>query len=252
MGKFGTFIDRYFIYLIIGFVAFVVKELDVIGNEQAQAMDHLVVLINISSLVVFCTASHAVLSRYVSNIWLLHILTILIANFVAVLFDFNLDHFVFNGDEAHFSTDSFGVEYLGDLKFCVTYWLFSTLIDHFFNKRKDQMHQEIVAETSVYQDGFLKEVPGSWQNTLDVIEAQENYINVYSGTEKTTILYKFKDAVAEMGPDTGLQVHRSYWVRKDAILSFTKKQGRGEIVTSSDKTVPVSRTYLRTVESLSL
>ena len=250
MAKLQNIVDQYLIYLTIGFVAIVVKLLDVVAVESSAAMDYLVVVINIGSLVFFCIACFDLWRRYIKNIWLLHGITIATANFCTVLLDLNLDYFFFQDEAMKFTTSSFAAEYVSDLKFAVTYWGFATLINLAFQHRQKKQTNTLKEGLSIQPLGFLKDLPPAFNKRPDVIEAQENYINVYSGNDMHTIHYRFKDAVAEMGAEVGLQVHRSYWVRKSSIAEFSKKQGRGEIQTTTGKTIPVSRTYLKSVEAL--
>ena len=49
------------------------------------------------------------------------------------------------------------------------------------------------------------------------LKAEQHYIKVLTKTKKPLVLYRFGDALAEIPPNSGLQVHRSWWVRNDAI-----------------------------------
>lgn len=245
-------IDRYAIHLGIGLIVIITQKLNMIDQPMVTGIDFVVTFLNIGSLIFCCLLSHAILRQQLNNVWALHVLTILIANMLAVFFDFGFDLILF-ADQLRFTENStFATEYLEDIKYTGTYWFFASLIDYFYRTYQNKEKQAVQKEATVYKAGFLRLLPSNVTNGPDVIEAQENYINVYCGPQKHTILYRFKDAVAEMGDLAGLQVHRSFWVRTDAIVSFTKKQGRGEITMTSGQSVPVSRTYVKSVESLPL
>lgn len=242
---------RYIIHMSVALIVIIAQGMDqVMDQSHKDSLDYLVPAINVAALAFFCIASHAILRRYVTHIWLLHGATIVIGNFFAVLLDFNLDYFFINDGIQRFSDQTFLTEYAKDSIYAIAYWGFASLIDHYALRQYHTLRQEIVEEASVYQHGFLKDLPTHWQGAVDVIEAQENYINLYRGEDKHTLLYRFKDSVAEMGKEVGLQVHRSYWVRTDAIADFQKKQGRGEITTPHGQQIPVSRTFLKDVERL--
>ena len=176
-----------------------------------------------------------------------------------MLVDFNLDIFVFGPGtmspeplpaDAGLSLSLFFGEYLNDLKYVVAYWGFATLLTHQLQKRETSLVDNAKADVSTVVTGFLKDVPPDWRNQIEVLEAQENYVKIHAGDRSKVVLYRFKDAVAEMGDVVGLQVHRSFWVRKAAIRAFRKQSGRGEITTASGRVVPVSRSFLKLVERL--
>jgi len=249
MGFLNKLSHQYAVHLSVAFVVIVMQMLDQILDATPDAfIDYLVPMINVSVLALFCILTHFFLAPHIKKNWLLYITTILTANFLAVLLDFNLDYFFINDGIQRFSDRVFIEEYAHDMVYTITYWGFSTLIDHIFHRRQEKLRQETVHETSINQTGFLKDLPAHWNANVDIIEAQENYINLYQGDKKHTILYKFKDSIAEMGDAVGLQVHRSYWVRHSIIADFHKKQGRGEITTICGRKIPVSRTYLKDVE----
>lgn len=243
-------IHRYAIYLGIGLIAIITQKLNMIDQPTVSGIDFIVAFLNIASLMFCCLLTHTLLRQQLENVWVLHVLTILIGNTLAVLLDFGFDRILFSGQPRFTESATFATEYLQDLKYTGTYWFFASLIDHFYRLYQNKEKQSVQEKVSVSKTGFLRLLPPDLADFPDVIEAQENYINIYFGTQKHTLLYRFKEAVAEMGDLSGLQVHRSFWVRTDAIASFNKKQGRGEITMTSGQHVPVSRTYLKSVESL--
>ena len=55
------------------------------------------------------------------------------------------------------------------------------------------------------------------------------------------VLYRFNDAIREMGRDAGLQVHRSYWVARSAVRALSFSEGQYMLELSNGTRVPVSR-----------
>jgi DNA-binding LytR/AlgR family response regulator len=53
------------------------------------------------------------------------------------------------------------------------------------------------------------------------------------------------DAVAELEGIEGAQVHRSWWVARDAITDAQRGDGRATLKLRDGAEVPVSRTYAR-------
>ena len=67
----------------------------------------------------------------------------------------------------------------------------------------------------------------------------------------TLVHYRFRDALHDLKELDGLQVHRSYWVRRSAIAQrFTENQ-KHFLRLSTNLKVPVSRSYLAMLDSLS-
>jgi len=58
------------------------------------------------------------------------------------------------------------------------------------------------------------------------------------------LLLRLSDAVAELDPTLGRQVHRSYWVTRRAVSSVERERYRVRLVLSNGARVPVSRTFL--------
>jgi hypothetical protein len=85
---------------------------------------------------------------------------------------------------------------------------------------------------------------------LIALSAQEHYTRVVTTTGARLVLLRFSDALRETAPTAGLQVHRSHWVALDAIAAFTRNGREGEILLSNGETVPVSRSYVRDLQSM--
>jgi hypothetical protein len=75
------------------------------------------------------------------------------------------------------------------------------------------------------------------------IKAEEHYIKVWSTCGTDLVRYRFGDAVADAAMLSGEQVHRSWWVRWDAVTG-TRARGRSlELTLDNGLRVPVSRAY---------
>jgi hypothetical protein len=89
---------------------------------------------------------------------------------------------------------------------------------------------------------FLARIRPELGSTLLALAAEQHYLRVYTALGNDLILYRFSDAVKEMGA-RGVQVHRSYWVAKDASVSTENEGTKTQIVLKNGLKVPVSRTY---------
>ena len=89
--------------------------------------------------------------------------------------------------------------------------------------------------------------------TLDevlAIKAEQHYIRVYTPEREYMLLYRFSDAVRELGPDIGIQVHRSYWVNKKAIDCVKPRTKKFLIKLVTGTEIPVSIPYHAMVKDL--
>lgn len=92
--------------------------------------------------------------------------------------------------------------------------------------------------------GFAERIPA--KITIDEIlglKAEQHYIRVFTPDREYMVLYRFSDAVRELDPALGLQVHRSYWVSKAAIDTVRPSAKKFCIRLSTGTSVPVSTPY---------
>lgn len=73
------------------------------------------------------------------------------------------------------------------------------------------------------------------------LSAEDHYTDVVTGAGRELILIRFSDALAELGSQKGMQVHRSHWVAVDAVTHVRSTAGRMTILSSDGYEVPVSR-----------
>ncbi len=76
------------------------------------------------------------------------------------------------------------------------------------------------------------------------LQADEHYVRVFTATDKELVHYRFGDAVGEMPPELGLQVHRSWWVADRAVKSAKRGSRRWQLTLLSGESVPVSDSYV--------
>jgi len=109
------------------------------------------------------------------------------------------------------------------------------------------------AETSslANQPGFLERVPDPLGiDDVLALKAEQHYIRIYSKEREYMVLYRFSDAVRELGHDIGTQVHRSYWVNTDAIDSVKPRAKKFVIRLITGDEIPVSTPYHAVVREL--
>ena len=75
------------------------------------------------------------------------------------------------------------------------------------------------------------------------VEAEDHYLRLHTSKGQDLILMRLADAVAELEGIEGAQVHRSWWVARDAITDAKRGDGRATLTLKDGSEVPVSRTY---------
>lgn len=84
------------------------------------------------------------------------------------------------------------------------------------------------------------------------LEAEEHYTKVHTDRGSTLLLLRFSDAMAEMEPRPGLQVHRSFWVSRDGVERVARVQRRLVIRLRGGTEIPVSRSFRLAVKAAGL
>lgn len=95
---------------------------------------------------------------------------------------------------------------------------------------------------------FLGRTDPAIGRDLIMIAAQEHYLRVVTRKGADLIHYRFSDAVGELIEWPGLQVHRSFWVARDAIESFHASGRRLRLRLITGAEVPVSVSHRAIVE----
>jgi DNA-binding LytR/AlgR family response regulator len=94
------------------------------------------------------------------------------------------------------------------------------------------------------RSAFLRRIPAKLGTDLIYIEVEDHYLGVHTNLGSDLILFRMSDAVAELDPMFGRQVHRSYWVAKRGVASIERDRYRIRLLLTTGVQIPVSRTYL--------
>ena len=70
-------------------------------------------------------------------------------------------------------------------------------------------------------------------------------MRVYGTSHDELVHYRISDAVAEMPPQLGMQVHRSWWVADRFVTGASRKTRRWELVVDGTLRVPVSDRFTK-------
>jgi hypothetical protein len=100
-----------------------------------------------------------------------------------------------------------------------------------------------------FPHALLSRLPKRLGNEIVALEAEDHYLRVHTTLGSDLVLMRLSDAIAAVGPDLGLQVHRSWWVAHDAICEIIKSEQRSHLKLRNGLLVPVGRTYSAAVRS---
>ena len=96
---------------------------------------------------------------------------------------------------------------------------------------------------------FLDRLPGNTGQDVIYLKVSGHYVNAVTAAGSAGILMRFADAIAELD-DTGVQIHRSYWVAHRHITAIFRRDERTLVRVTGGHELPVSRTYLTAVRAL--
>lgn len=106
-----------------------------------------------------------------------------------------------------------------------------------------------IATTTVAEAALRARLPVHLDGEILALKAEDHYVRVYTARGDTLVHYRFRDAVRDLACVDGLQVHRSFWVRRSAI---TRRYSEGHsqfLRLRNDLRVPVSRSYLHSLRT---
>ena len=92
--------------------------------------------------------------------------------------------------------------------------------------------------------GLQGRLPAHVRGPVRLLVASEHYLRVVTDRGEAMVLYRFGDAVAEQPQSRGAQVHRSYWIAREAVADVRRNGAKVTIGLEDGSEVPVSRTYL--------
>ena len=89
---------------------------------------------------------------------------------------------------------------------------------------------------------FLERIPPHLGDEILALEMEDHYVRVHTALGSDLVLMRMRDAVAELDGLEGAQVHRSWWVARDAVTGSAKDGRNVRLVLKGGLEAPVSRT----------
>ncbi len=90
---------------------------------------------------------------------------------------------------------------------------------------------------------LLERLPERLGRNVLALQAEDHYVRVYTDVGSTLVLARLSDAAEELASLDGVRVHRSWWVRREAV-EHVAVNGKGLLLTlATGLQVPVSQAY---------
>lgn len=99
---------------------------------------------------------------------------------------------------------------------------------------------------------FLSRLPTHLGTQLLHLQMEDHYLRATTQQGAALILIRFRDALQELSDYDGLQVHRSWWVARNAVEQVSRQGRKIELLMADGTHVPVSAGYRKAVDEMVL
>ena len=99
-----------------------------------------------------------------------------------------------------------------------------------------------VAELPQAGPDFFRRIPPALGRDLLALEMEDHYLRIHTAVGSDLILLRMRDALGELGPKRGRQVHRSWWVA-DGAVEGAERGAKPMLVLRNGLKVPVSKSF---------
>ena len=106
-----------------------------------------------------------------------------------------------------------------------------------------------IAPFDILDNPLASRLPVDIAADIIALQAEQHYTRVHSRAANALVLIRFSDAVRAMNPGDGLQVHRSFWVRPNAIRSASRSNDACVLEMVNGLKVPVGRSFKREADA---
>ena len=96
------------------------------------------------------------------------------------------------------------------------------------------------------QPVFLDRLPAELGTGLIALEMEDHYVRAHTMLGSDLVLLRMRDAIAELEGVEGAQVHRSWWVARDAVERVEREGRNVRLLLPRGLVAPVARS--RTAE----
>lgn len=106
-----------------------------------------------------------------------------------------------------------------------------------------------MAETTLEAPRLLRRIEPVMQGQIWAMTVRDHYVDVQTDKGKSSILMRFSDAMEEVQPLLGAQVHRSHWVAWAGVGSVCRESGKVILHLKNGHQIPVSRNHRDKVDA---
>lgn len=99
---------------------------------------------------------------------------------------------------------------------------------------------------------LLERLPEELRGDLICLSVKDHYVSVSTTLGLHDLLMRLSDAIAEVEPVEGMQVHRSHWVATGQVTGGRRTADQAVLQMSNGAQIPVSRANLKAVEAAGL
>lgn len=99
------------------------------------------------------------------------------------------------------------------------------------------------------EETLRRRLPPHLDGEILALQAEDHYVRVHTAKGSTLVHYRFRDAVQDMSSVDGVQVHRSFWVRRSAITEQFIERHSHFVRLGNGLKVPVSRSHLHSLRA---
>jgi hypothetical protein len=105
------------------------------------------------------------------------------------------------------------------------------------------------AEHALQQSGLVALLPAKVGTDVVALQAEDHYVRVFTSVGSALVRYRFGDAMRELAPLDGLQVHRSFWVRRSAVAQVDMRTSPWLLSLQGGQQIPVSQAFRAVVRA---
>jgi hypothetical protein len=115
-------------------------------------------------------------------------------------------------------------------------------VEQRMRSKADAERERVASLPKTDPTDFLRRIPPALGRDLQALEMEDHYLRIHTAIGSDLVLLRLRDAMAELGPGRGRQVHRSWWVADGAVAS-TERGARPLLVLRNGLKVPVSKSF---------
>jgi len=123
----------------------------------------------------------------------------------------------------------------------------SALCQLIMHRNQRAEHGAKHAGKALHAPRLLARIEPALRAPLVRLSGQDHYVEVSTEAGTARVLMRFADALREVEGVDGLQVHRSHWVARRAIIGTARNKSRHLLVLSDGTQVPLSKSFRQQV-----